>query len=128
MGCALVLVFATPSAILATVLLLPTAMAWVADRQPGHPTARAVLLFGLAASCQPLNLLWRAGDQLGDAILLGSDIHGLAVAWAAQAGGWLLTQTVPLALGRLADAKANVVLGRLRRRQADLLEEWRPDA
>ena len=126
--CGVALLVATPSALLAGVLLLPTVMAWMGDRQPGQPTARAVLLFGLAASCQPLDLLWRAGHRMEDAVVLITDVRTLAIAWSAQAGGWMLTQLLPLLIGFFVEAQANIVAQRLQKRLESLQEEWnRPE-
>ena len=103
-------------------------MAWMGDRQPGQPTARAVLLFGLAASCQPLDLLWRAGHRMEDAVVLITDVRTLAIAWSAQAGGWMLTQLLPLLIGFFVEAQANIVAQRLQKRLESLQEEWnRPE-
>jgi hypothetical protein len=122
--CGVVLIAATPSALLAGLLLMPTVMAAVADRQPGRPIARAVLLFGLAGSCTPLNMLWRAGHGMDDAIAIGSDLHSIALAWVFQAGGWLLTQVVPMIIGLFAEAQDTLTLSRMRHRQQTLADEW----
>jgi hypothetical protein len=122
--CGVVLLVATPSALLAGVLLLPTLMVWMSDRQPGQPTARAVVLFGLAASCQPLDLLWRTGHRIEDAVVLITDLRTLAIAWSAQAGGWMLTQLLPLLIGFFVEAQASLVAQRLQKRLESLQEEW----
>jgi len=122
--CGVVLLAATPSALLAGVLLLPTLMVWMSDRQPGLPTARAVLLFGLAASCQPLDLLWRAGHRIEDAVVLVTDLRTLAIAWSAQAGGWMLTQLLPLLIGFYVETQASLTAQRLQKRLENLQEEW----
>jgi hypothetical protein len=118
------LILATPTMILAAILLMPTALAWISDREPGRPTARAVLLFGLAASCWPFALLWRAGHRSDLVLMVVSDIRVLAIAWTAQAAGWLLTQILPLLIGLYAEASTHLVVGRLRSRRDTLAEEW----
>ncbi len=121
---AAVFILATPSAMMASILLLPSLLAWIGDRAPGHPTVRAVLLFGMAASCAPLDILWRNGHQMADALALLSDTRTLALAWAAQAGGWLLTQVMPVLIGAWGEAQHRIEVIRLNRRRETLQQEW----
>ena len=118
------IVLAPPSAALATVLLLPTAMAWLADSSPGRASTRAVMLFGLAASCGPFDMLWRSGHRLDTAITLITDPRAVSIAWAAQAGGWLLTQLLPLMIGAWFEAEIRLGVTRLEARKYSLLDEW----
>lgn len=116
--------FAPATALLALALLLPTAMAWIADASPGRPSVRAVLLFGLAASCGPFDLLWRSGNRLDTSFTLAADLNVLALAWSAQAGGWLLTQLLPLAIGAWFEAETRIGTAKLATRKRQLAEEW----
>lgn len=118
------IVLAPPSALLAILLLLPTAMAWTADSSPGRATTRAVMLFGLAASCGPFDMLWRSGHRLDAAITLITDLRVVSIAWAAQAGGWLLTQLLPLIVGAWFESEIRLGVIRLETRKNSLLEEW----
>jgi hypothetical protein len=115
---------APPTALLSVVLLLPSAMAWIADGSPGRPAVRAVLLFGLAASCGPLDMLWRSAHQLEASVMLVGDLRVVAIAWSAQAGGWLLTQMLPLMIGGWIEAETRLHIGRLNARKQSLAEEW----
>lgn len=127
LACGLVILFARPTAMLLLIFLLPSAMALVSDRSPGRPVARAVLLFGLAAACHPLDILWRSGHRMEDAMALATDLPTIATAWAAQAGGWLLTQLLPIVMTAALEAQARAEAARLAKRRADLLEEWGDD-
>lgn len=117
-------VLAPANAALGIMLLLPTAMAWIADREPGRPTARVVLLFGLAAACVPFDTLWHTGGRLPTAVALATDVRILAIAWVAQAGGWLLTQLLPLLIGTWVEAQTQAQINRRAKRKAELLQEW----
>ena len=119
---------ATPSAVLLCCLLLPSFLVWLAENQAGKPVTRAVLLYGLAAACGSLDTLWRAGHQMQDALTLAMDPHNLALAWAAQAAGWLLTQCLPMLIGVAMEARATLAIATLKRRRARLHEEWQPGA
>lgn len=122
----MVAVLAPYSAFSCAVVLLPAAMAWIADREPGRPTARVVLLFGLAAACAPFDMLWHAnhGSAGPPALILAVDVKTLAVAWAAEAGGWLLTQLLPLLIGAWAEAQTQAQIKAIAVRKINLLQEW----
>jgi hypothetical protein len=119
-------ILATPTAALAVVLLLPTAMAMASDRLPGRPVGRAVLLFGLAGACFPMSLLWRSGHGFDGALALATDLRSLAICWSAQAGGWLVAQLLPIAIGLYLEAEARTEMALLDRRRAATSAEW-PD-
>ncbi len=118
------LVFAPSSAILGAMLLLPTALAWIGDREPSQPTARVVLLFGLTAACGPFDTLWHAGYRAAAGLALSADVRLVAIAWSAQAGGWLLTQILPVLISTWADAQAKTQIQLFTNRKAELLQEW----
>jgi hypothetical protein len=124
LACGVLLIVATPTALLCTALLLPTVMAMLSEHQPGRPVSRVVMLFGLAGSCTPFSALWRAGHTMPDALALVSDIRVLAIAWSAQGVGWLLSQLVPLLLGLLGEQKTRIEIARLQKRREALWEEW----
>lgn len=123
-ACGVLLIVAAPTALLGAALLLPTLLAMLAENQPGRPVARAVLLFGLAGACAPFNLLWHGSHRLADAMLIAADIRVLAVAWSAQAAGWLLSQALPLLMAAFIEAKTRITIARLQKRREQLWEEW----
>lgn len=121
-------ILATPTAVLLAVLLLPTAMSMLVESTPGRPATRAVALFGLAGACMPLDALWRSGHDFGTTLVLATDIRTLAVGWSAQAGGWLLTQLLPFAVGLVLQARSGAEQARLRRRREAIEAEWAREA
>jgi hypothetical protein len=124
LACGLLATLATPTAILAGLLLAPGALAWLFDREPGRPAARPVLLCGMAAAIHPLVSLWTLGQTVPNALALAGDLSSLALAWAAQASGWLASEVVPLAATLLAEAGARARARRLRNERTALEEEW----
>lgn len=128
LGIAIGIAIAPPTAALAAILLLPTMMAWVADANPGRPTVRAVVLFGLAASCGPFDVLWRSGNRIDTTIMLISDLRVIALAWSAQAGAWLMTQLLPLVIAMWLEAETRLALARLQTRHQALKHEWADEA
>ena len=115
---------ARPTGLLLTVLLLPSLMAGLADHRPGRAILRAVILFGLAGACWPLERLWSAGHTLENAFVLASDVSVIAIAWSAQAGGWLLAQIVPMVIDAGLEARVSQKQAELETRRAILLAEW----
>lgn len=127
--CGALATLATPTAVLAGLLLAPTGLVWLVDASPGKFGVRPVLLCGLAASIGPLTTLWTGGHTLALAMSQAGDVEVLGLAWGAQAAGWLVGELAPLAvvLGMEAAAKARAAALRAERRA--LQEEWGlPDA
>jgi hypothetical protein len=106
-ACGVILTFAAPAALLAGTLLAPALMAWVAEREPGRPVARAVLLFGSAVAIGPVWHLCLSGDSMATALEMISDPTTLAFAWTAAAFAWALCEVLPVIVeraGLLAEA------------------------
>ncbi|MBN9510402.1 MAG: hypothetical protein J0I21_14980 [Alphaproteobacteria bacterium] len=124
LACGAVITLATPTAVLAGLLLAPAGLAWVLDRAPDRPTARPMLLCGLAATVQPMATLWLTGHGMETALATAADLATLAVAWAAQAAGWLLSELAPFVAGLAIEARARARGAKLRAERRRLEEEW----
>jgi hypothetical protein len=121
--CGAIVTFAPPTALLMGILLGPTLLALLLDRQPGRPKARSVALFGMAASIEPLRSLWANGHTMSVVpSLLGLRVVGMA--WAAAAAGWLLAEVAPVAVRATLEALSVSRTVRLRALRARLTEEW----
>ncbi len=118
------LAFATPAALLGGTLLAPALMAYMADRTPGKPVARAVFLFGAAVALGPLWHLCLAGDNMATALEIMSDPVTLAYAWIAAAFAWALCEVLPVIMeniGSYAEA-ARVAAWEAELKRSE--EEW----
>ncbi len=115
------------SALALTLWLLPGLLLWLAERTPGRPAARCLLLAGGAAALPGLAQVWSDGGGLGDAAALATDPRRWALPWAAQSAAWLLTQVVPAITAALAEAAARRQGARLRAARARLETEWSLD-
>jgi hypothetical protein len=124
MLCGGVATLATPTAVLAGLLLAPAALAWLSDGEPDKAAARPVLLCGLAASAGPLAALWSGGHTMNLALSQAGDLSTLGVAWGAQAAGWLAGEVVPFVMGLVAEARARSRAAWLRGQRQLLEEEW----
>jgi hypothetical protein len=124
LACGAVVAMATPTAVLAALLLAPAMAAFALERQAGRPAARVALLVGAAAAAPPLVTLWQAGVGVGGAVAAASDPGVLAACWAAQAGGWLLAQLAPLLLRLVFDLRAAALTRWLRKQREHYESEW----
>jgi len=118
------LTLATPTAVLAGVLLLPSLVVTAFDRVEGKPLLRAVLLCGLAGAASPMLTLWTGGHSLEGALNALADTAVPATAWAAQAGGWLLAELMPLVIRFVLEQQSAARAARLRASRARLEAEW----
>ena len=123
-ACGMLFILATPTAVLAMCLLMPALLSFVADREPGRPVTRAVLLFGSAGSCAPFVALWRTSHGMADMWLLVGDIRTLAIAWSAQALGWLIAEILPFLMGLIGEAQTRIEINRMQKRREALMQEW----
>jgi len=128
LGCGAVVALATPTALLAMLLLMPALVAAVFDPSPRRRAARPVLLWGLAASVAPMAALWTDGHSIAHARALASDLPVIARCWAAQAAGWLAAELLPLLIAAGLHAGAAARAARLRAERARHATEWDLDA
>lgn len=124
MGCGVVATLATPTAILAGLLLAPALCAWMLDVSPARTLGRAMLFCGLAAALRPMLVLWGGRDSIAASLALAGDLPTLGIAWVAQAAAWLLGELAPLAVGLVQMARNRARIARLRAERTRLEEEW----
>ncbi len=124
MGSGALATLATPTAVLAGVLLAPGLLALLLDPTPGRTAARPVLLCGVAASLHPLLALWDGGGGMDAGLGLAADLPTLGTAWAAQGLGWLACELSPLAVALVQTARVRAQAARLRAERVALEEEW----
>jgi hypothetical protein len=122
--CGLAAAFATPTAVLGSVLLAPGLTMLLVEHTPSRPLCRTMLLFGLAASLDPARSLWAGGHTLPLALSLVSDIAVVGFAWAAAAAGWLVSELAPVLVRLGLEAAARAQSMRLRAERTKLEAEW----
>jgi hypothetical protein len=124
LACGALVTLAPPTAVLGGVLLVPSVFALLLDPARGKPSARPVVLLGLAASLAPIGKLWRVGHTMDVAWSLASDPSVLATAWVAQAAAWLVVEIAPLFIVLALEAAAKARAMRLRAARRRFEEEW----
>lgn len=122
--CGALATLATPTALLLGVLLGPALLALWLDRQPGRPMGRSVALMSMAASVEPLRLLWASGHSMPVATSIVANLHVVGVSWSAAAAGWLLAEIAPVGVRAVLEVLTLSRAARLRAARARLVEEW----
>ena len=122
--CGAMVTLATPTALLLGVLLAPALLAIVLDREPGRPRARTIALCSMAASVEPLRMLWTVGHSTATASALLGNMKILGTAWSAAAAGWLLAEITPVIIRATLEALSMARSTRLRAERAKLVEAW----
>jgi hypothetical protein len=129
--CGLMAAVATPMAVLLAGLMLPGLVALMLDRIAGKPIARAMLLFGAAATAAPARDLWQVGLSMAASTQLLTDPATLGLAWGGGLFGWGVAEVAPLVASLVTEAKTITRAAALRRMRTALEEEWglapRPD-
>jgi hypothetical protein len=106
------------------ILLLPGLIYLVVDRSAGWATARAILLFQAAACVHPVAAAWyQCSGVDGCMSMLAAPTTVLRV-WLIGGVGWLMAQTVPIALRLLNDWRLRHYRVLLEQRRASLSKEW----
>lgn len=105
-------------------LLLPGILALVLDRSPGCGVARAMLLFQAAASVHPALDAWYRCAGIDGCMTFLMDGPMVLRVWLAAGAGWLLAQTMPLAVKVLEDYRLSQHRAQLQAKRQALVEEW----
>jgi hypothetical protein len=122
--CGALVTLATPTALLAGVLMLPSIIVYLLEDGEGRGTLRAVVLFGLAGSLRPMVALWTGGHSIETSLSLLSEIAVPALAWSAQGAGWLLAQAIPLLVRVALEGQTKVEMAHLRGQRRKIADEW----
>ena len=78
----------------------------------------------MAASVDPLRLLWVSGHSMPVATSIVANLHVVGVSWSAAAAGWLLAEIAPIGVRAVLEAVTLARAARLRAVRARLVEEW----
>ncbi len=124
LACGAAVTMATPSAVLAGLLLAPGIGAMLLEREPGRPVAKVTLLCGAALAAGPVLALWESGQGVGGAVNAAADLPVLAGCWAAQGAGWLVAQVAPVLVRLALEAHAKAQTALLQAERARHEAEW----
>jgi hypothetical protein len=119
-----VLAFATPTALLGSVLLAPAILVAVLDATPRRAVARVVFVAGAGFSFGPIWHLNMGGGTMTVAVDMLSSPSILCPAWLAGACGWAVCECLPLILRNAANRAAESRIEALAAEAKSLREEW----
>ncbi|HEV7372136.1 hypothetical protein [Arenibaculum sp.] len=116
-----------PTAVLLAVGLVPTAVAFVIDRDPDKTAPMTVGALNFVGVMVFAIQLWQGRHSLaGVMTLLGDPFTWLGM-YGAAAVGWALYYGIPPAVAMWTAMRAETRIARLREHQQDLAEEWGPE-
>ena len=127
LACGAMVMLSPASAVLLLSLIVPVLLvAMLPEGGSGGRVAQAALLFGLAASIHPLELLWQGGATLPNAMHIARQPMILFTAWMAVLAGWLINELSAIVLKLAADLSAASERRAIAASLAELETEWGP--
>lgn len=125
--CGGVIAIAPDIAAAALVLQIPGVVVLLLDPSPGRAIGKTVLLFQAAASVRPVVAIWFRCDGLRACVALVTERRTILIVLLAAAGGFALTQILPLGLKLLDDARLKIRGDHLAAERQKLIDEWELD-
>ena len=113
-----------PTTMVLVPAMVPTLVARVVDTHPGRHLTITVGSLNLAGSLWFVHDVWSAGQSFASVQPALSDMMAWLAALLGAGAGWTIHWVMPAISGRIAATKSGVRLARLRKRQADLVEQW----
>ena len=113
-----------PTAIVLVVLMLPTLVAFVIDRQVGRPFTITVGLLNASGSLPGILELWSQGHTMASAQVVLTSVVFWFGAYLAAAVGWTLYTSLPPLMRRYYGSITDSRVKALQKDQEKLIEEW----
>ena len=107
--------------------MLPTGVAFMVDRHPRYLTW-TVGASNLAGMMWPVAALLRTDPVLGGALHMLGDPRNWLVMYGGAAIGWGLNEAMPVLARVILEFRASEAERKLRRRAAEIAEEWGEEA
>jgi hypothetical protein len=113
-----------PSTLVLLVAMVPTLVARIVDPAPGRHLTITVGSLNFAGALWFMHDLWSAGQTFSAIVPTLSDMLAWLAALVGAGTGWALYSLMPIASRSIATTKSNLRLSRVRKSQADLVEDW----
>jgi len=113
-----------PTTLVLVPAMVPTLVARAVDPGPGRHLTITVGSLNLAGALWFVHDIWSAGQSFAAIGPTLGDMIGWLAALVGAGAGWTLHWMMPVISRRIAEAKSSVRLARLRKRQAELVEQW----
>ncbi|MCZ4280792.1 hypothetical protein O4H49_08385 [Kiloniella laminariae] len=120
----LLAVFLMPSAILACVLMVPSLVAFIVDRNKQRYLTMTVGLPNFCGILPALTSLWERGQTFDGAFSGIADPWNMMVAYSAAGFGWMVYFGVPVVVSSYLSISTEGKIKQVRKYQEDLVEAW----
>ena len=116
-----------PSAILLVVGMIPTAVAYVVDRDPDKTAPMTVGALNFVGVVAFVISLWQGGHTMGALSKVMSDPFSWLVMYGAAGMGWALYYGIPPAVAGWITLRAENRIAKRLGEQQELIAEWGPE-
>lgn len=116
-----------PTMIVLMFSLLPTAVAFVLERNKGWYAGACVGAMNLAGAAPVLTELWFTGHTVEAAFQGISDVFALLIIYGSAAIGWVIYSTTPSIVSAYMAMTAGRRITALKAQQKELVLKWGPD-
>ncbi|KKJ76313.1 hypothetical protein WH95_13955 [Kiloniella litopenaei] len=113
-----------PSAILLAVLMVPSLVVYVIDRNPHRYFTVTISLPNFCGVLPPLMELWERGQTFDGAFSALSDPWNMMIAYGAAGLGWVLYLGTPIFVSSYLSISTDGKIKAIRRYQDDLIDAW----
>jgi hypothetical protein len=113
-----------PTTLVVLPAMVPTLVARVVDPGPARHLTITVGSLNLAGSLWFVHDVWAAGQSFAAVQPALMDMLGWLSALVGAGAGWAIHGVMPVISRRIAETKTALRLGRLRKQQAELVEQW----
>jgi len=113
-----------PSTLVLIPAMVPTLVARIVDPAPGRHLTITVGSLNFAGALWFMSDLWAAGQSFSAIVPTLSDMIGWLAALVGAGMGWVIYSLMPIASRSIATTKSNLRLGRVRKSQEELVEQW----
>jgi hypothetical protein len=113
-----------PSTLVLIAAMVPTLVARVVDPAPGRQLTITVGSLNFAGALWFMHDLWSAGQSFSAIVPTLSDMIGWLATLVGAGMGWAIYSLMPIVSRGIATTKSNLRLSRVRKSQAELVEEW----
>ncbi len=117
-------VFATPALLVLAVGMVPSLVAWVIDREPGHNATIAVTAMNFTGVAPFVAEILMVGATTTRAMTMVTDVFVLAVMYGAAAVGWALVATMPKVAAIYISVRNEGRIQAMLRERKRLVEDW----
>jgi hypothetical protein len=113
-----------PSTLVLLVAMIPTLVARVVDPAPGRHLTITVGSLNFAGALWFMHDLWSAGQSFAAITPTLGDMLGWLASLVGAGSGWAIYSLMPILSRGIATTKSNARLGRVRKQQEELIEQW----